>query len=157
MPNICTTEYVFEGEERELDALYNTMKNLQDEEKDDLNSLIQTLAKNQTELLDGRGGWIALEREGCTLRTTIESAWLPRFELHKILKENYPSLHIYYKVEEPGCEVYMKNDTEGKYFPESETDGHPYELMTDEKEQRYITIIKAIKSGEIELQVTKEK
>ena len=25
--------------------------------------------------------------------------------------------------EEPGCEIYVKNDAEGKYFPETEADG----------------------------------
>ena len=151
MPNICITDYVFEGEERELNALYNTMNNLQNQEKDGLDSLIQALGKEPSDLLDCRGGWIALEREGCTLRTTIESAWTPRFELHAILKEAYPSLCIYYKAEEPGCEVYMKNDAEGKYFPETEVDGCPYELMTEKKEQQQIAILKAIKVGNIEL------
>lgn len=154
MSNICKTDYVFEGEERELNALYNTMNNLQSEGKENLESLVLALGKEPSELLDSRGGWITLERTGDTLRTTIESAWTPRYELHTILKETYPTLCIYYKAEEPGCEIYVKNDAEGKYFPESETDGHAYELMTDEKEQRSIAFIKAIKNGEIEVKVT---
>ena len=151
MPNICTTDYIFEGEERELDALYNTMNKLQNEDKTGLDSLIQALGKVPSELLDCRGSWISLERTGDTLRTTIESAWTPRYELHTMLKEAYPSLCIYYRAEEPGCEVYMKNDAEGKYFPETEVDGCPYELMTEKKEQQQIAILKAIKAGNIEL------
>ena len=151
MPNICTTDYVFEGEERELDALYNTMNKLQNQEKDGLDDFVQALGKVPSELLDCRGSWISLERTGDTLRTTIESAWTPRYELHTMLKEAYPTLRIYYKAEEPGCEIYLKNDAEGKYFPESETDGHPYELMTEEGEQQQIAILKAIKVGNIEL------
>ena len=154
MPNICTTDYVFEGEERELNALYNTMNNLQNQEKDGLDDLAQALGKESSDLLDCRGGWISLERAGDTLRTTIESAWTPRYELHTILKETYPTLCIYYKAEEPGCEIYVKNDAEGKYFPESETDGHTYELMTDEKEQQIIALLKAVKNGEIGVKVT---
>ena len=155
MPNICTTDYVFEGEKRELNALYNTMNNLQNQEKDGLDDLAQALGKKSSDLLDCRGGWISLERAGDTLRTTIESAWTPRYELHTILKETYPTLRIYYKAEEPGCEIYVKNDAEGKYFPESETDGHTYELMTDEKEQRIIALLKAVKNGEIEVKVSR--
>ena len=151
MPNICTTDYVFEGEERELDALYNTMNKLQNQEKDGLDDFVQALGKVPSELLDCRGSWISLERTGDTLRTTIESAWTPRFELHTMLKEAYPSLCIYYRAEEPGCELYMKNDAEGKYFPETEVDGCPYELMTEKKEQQQIAILKAIKAGNIEL------
>lgn len=156
MPNICTTEYVFEGEEKELDALYNTFKNLQDEDKDDLVNLVKALGKEPSELLDCRGGWIAPERDGDTLRITIETAWTPRYELHTILKEAYPGLRIYYMAEEPGCEIYEKNDAEGKYFPDTEIDGYSYELMTDEKEQRQIAFLKALKSGEIEVGVTKQ-
>ena len=151
MPNICTTDYVFEGEERELDALYNTMNKLQNQKKDGLDDFVQALGKIPSELLDCRGSWISLERTGDTLRTTIESAWTPSYELHTMLKEAYPTLRIYYKAEEPGCEIYLKNDAEGKYFPESETDGHPYELMTEEGEQQQIAILKAIKVGNIEL------
>ena len=151
MPNICTTDYVFEGEERELDALYNTMNKLQNQEKDGLDDFVQALGKVPSELLDCRGSWISLERTGDTLRTTIESAWTPRYELHTMLKEAYPSLCIYYRAEEPGCELYMKNDAEGKYFPETEVDGCPYELMTEKKEQQQIAILKAIKVGNIEL------
>ena len=151
MPNICITDYVFEGEERELDALYNTMNKLQNQEKDGLDDFVQALGKVPSELLDCRGSWISLERTGDTLRTTIESAWTPRYELHPMLKEAYPSLCIYYRAEEPGCELYMKNDAEGKYFPETEVDGCPYELMTEKKEQQQIAILKAIKVGNIEL------
>ena len=151
MPNICTTDYVFEGEERELDALYNTMNKLQNQKKDGLDDFVQALGKVPSELLDCRGSWISLERTGDTLRTTIESAWTPRFELHTMLKEAYPSLCIYYRAEEPGCELYMKNDAEGKYFPETEVDCCPYELMTEKKEQQQIAILKAIKVGNIEL------
>ena len=155
MPNICTTNYVFEGEERELNALYNTMNNLQNQEKDGLDDLAQALGKESSDLLDCRGGWISLERAGDTLRTTIESAWTPRYELHTILKETYPTLCIYYKAEEPGCEIYVKNDAEGKYFPESETDGYPYKLMTEEMEQKSIALLKAVKNGEIEVKVSR--
>ncbi len=155
MPNICTTDYVFEGEERELNALYNTMNNLQNQEKDGLDDLAQALGKKSSDLLDCRGGWISLERADDTLRTTIESAWTPRYELHTILKETYPTLCIYYKAEEPGCEIYVKNDAEGKYFPESETDGYPYELMTEEMEQQSIALLKAVKNGEIGVKVSR--
>ena len=151
MPNICTTDHVFEGEERELDALYNTMNKLQNQKKDGLDDFVQALGKIPSELLDCRGSWISLERTGDTLRTTIESAWTPRYELHTMLKEAYPSLCIYYRAEEPGCELYMKNDAEGKYFPETEVDCCPYELMTEKKEQQQIAILKAIKVGNIEL------
>ena len=58
------------------------------------------------------------------------------------------------KAEEPGCEIYVKNDADGKYFPQTEIDGHTYELMTDEKEQQIIALLKTAKNGEIGVKVT---
>ena len=46
MPNICTTNYVFEGKNEELDALYQKMKELQEME--------QPLVKNGL----GPHGWV---------------------------------------------------------------------------------------------------
>jgi hypothetical protein len=74
-----------------------------------------------------------------------------------LLKEAYPSLRIFYKAVEPGCEVYLKNDAEGKYFPETETDGHPYELMTEEKEQAQVRFIRGLKDGSIKVEVKKSQ
>lgn len=62
---------------------------------------------------------------------------------------------VYYKAEEPGCEVYLKNDAEGKYFPETEADGHPFKLMTGEDENEQIRLIRAIQEGKIKLEPKK--
>jgi hypothetical protein len=71
------------------------------------------------------------------------------------MKTIFPSLRIYYKAEEPGCEVYLKNDAEGKYFPETEADGHPFDLMTEESEQVQVRLIRAIKDGKLRLEIMK--
>lgn len=57
---------------------------------------------------------------------------------------------------EPGCEVYLKNDVEGKYFSETEEDGCPLQLMTEEQEQLQTRIIRGILNGSIEVKVGKE-
>ena len=153
MANICTTNYVIEGEKNELDALYETMKNLQGQA---LGQLVKALGKNPDEVMC-RGEWSDLERQGNTLRTTFETAWTPCYEVTDLLKVAYPSLRIFYKAVEPGCEVYLKNDAEGKYFPETETDGHPYELMTEEKEQAQVRLIRGLKDGSIKVEVKKSQ
>ena len=147
MANICTTNYVIEGEKEELDALYQTMKELQEK---DLSSLVQKLGRSHEEV-ECRGEWTDLELQEGALRVTFETAWTPSYEVMALLKETYPSLRIFYKAEEPGCEVYLKNDALGKYFPETETDGHPYELMTEEKEQAQVRLIRGIKDGSIKI------
>jgi hypothetical protein len=151
MANICTTNYVIEGKKEELDALYQKMKELQGQ---DLGQLVEALGKNPDEIMC-RGDWSDLERQGDTLRMIFETAWTPCYEVTQLMKAVYPSLRIFYKAEEPGCEVYLKNDAEGKYFPETEADGHPFKLMTGEDENEQIRLIRAIQEGKIKLEPKK--
>ena len=151
MANICTTNYVIEGKKEELDALYQKMKELQGQS---LGQLVEALGKNPDEIMC-RGDWSDLERHGDTLRMTFETAWTPCYEVTLLMKAVYPSLCIYYKAEEPGCEVYLKNDADGKYFPETESDGHPFDLMTEESEQEQVRLIHAIQEGKIKLEPKK--
>jgi len=159
MPNICTTNYVIEGKKEELDVLYQTMKELQEsgasvEYASGLGLLIEALGKKSEEM-ECRGGWTELVREGDVLRMTFQTAWTPCYEVIHLLKATYPSLRIFYKAEEPGCEVYLKNDAEGKYFPETEADGKPFKLMTEEQEQQQTRLIRGIQEGKIKFDVIK--
>ena len=151
MANICTTNYVIEGEQKELDALYQMMK---EQQENTLGCLVKALGKNPEEV-ECRGEWTDLERQGDTLRVTFETAWTPCYEVTNLLKEAYPSLRIFYKAEEPGCEVYLKNDAEGKYFPETEEDGCPFQLMTEEQEQAQVSLIRGINDGSVKVEVKK--
>ena len=85
----------------------------------------------------------------------FETAWTPCYEVTQLMKAVYPSLRIFYKAEEPGCEVYLKNDADGKYFPETEADGHPFKLMTEKSEQEQMRLIRAIQEGKIKLEPKK--
>ena len=151
MANICTTNYVIEGKKEELDALYQKMKELQGQ---NLGQLVKALGKNPEEM-ECRGEWTELVLEGDTIRMVFETAWTPCYEVTNLLKSVYPSFRIFYKAEEPGCEVYLKNDAEGKYFPETETDGHPFKLMTEKDEKEQVRLIRAIQEGKIKFDVVK--
>ena len=50
---------------------------------------------------------------------TFETAWSPCYDVIQLLKREYPSLRFYYRAMEPGCQLFHKNDEEGKYFPEN--------------------------------------
>lgn len=159
MPNICTTNYVIEGKQEELDVLYQKMKELQEMEQPLvgnnlgptwLGCLVKALGRNPEGVLC-RGIWIELERQDDRLLMTFETAWTPCYEVTQLMKTVYPSLQFFYKTEEPGCELYLKNDAEGKYFPEAEANGHPFDLMTEESEQEQIRLIRAIQEGKIRL------
>ena len=151
MANVCTTNYVIEGKKEELDALYQKMKELQGQ---NLGQLAKALDNNLEEM-ECRGEWTELVREDDTIRMTFKTAWTPCYEVTNLLKAVYPSIRIFYKAEEPGCEVYLKNDADGKYFPETEADGHPFKLMTEEGEQEQIRFIRAIQEGRIKFDVVK--
>ena len=56
----------------------------------------------------------------------------------------------------PDCEIYVKNDVEGKYFPETEQDGCPYRLMTEEEELLQVKIIKGLQTDETVVTIKRE-
>ena len=49
----------------------------------------------------------------------------------------------------------MPNICTTYYVPETEQDGHPYELMTEEREQLQVKIIKGLQTGETVVTVTR--
>lgn len=51
------------------------------------------------------------------LRFCAEEAW-GRTDFCEVLEEAFPDIKIYWIVEESGCEIYVTNDKEGKYFPD---------------------------------------
>ena len=127
MANYCNTSYVVEGSKEDLDNLYNTMYKLQNMEKPLvengfgttwLGCLITELGGNREDYYC-KGEWGGLERHGDSVRFVTEYAWQPPFDTIGLLQEKFPSLAFYFIAEEPGCEVFKKNDKEGKYFPEN--------------------------------------
>lgn len=58
--------------------------------------------------------------------------------------------------EEPGAGIYVKNDVEGKYLPETEQDGCPYRLMTEEEELLQVKIIKGLQTDETVVTIKRE-
>ena len=127
MANYCDTSYVVEGNKEELDNLYNIMYKLQNMEKPLvengfgttwLGCLIVELGGHFEDYYC-KGEWACLERQEDTIRFSTESAWQPPFDTIGLLQEKFPSLSFYFIAEEPGCEVFLKNDKEGKYFPEN--------------------------------------
>lgn len=53
--------------------------------------------------------------DGDTICVEAEEAW-GTTDFRHVLAQLIPELTIYYIVEEPGCEIYATNDSEGKYF-----------------------------------------
>lgn len=127
MANWCRTDYVIEGEKKELDSLYGMMKRLQEMEPPVVAngfgpSWLGCLVKELGEDPKGigcRGSWYELRRAGDTIHVVFETAWNPCYDVIELLRKEYPSLRFYYRAIEPGNQIFDKNDVEGKYFPEN--------------------------------------
>ncbi len=139
MAKICTTYYVIEGEKNELDALYETMKNLQGQ---DLAQLVKALGKNPDEVMC-RGEWSDLERQDDTLRMTFETAWEPCYGVMGLVKQKFPSIRIYYKAVKSDFVITIDAER-GKYFPEVNGGS---ELKTKEPPQTHLRTIRDIIEG----------
>ena len=47
-----------------------------------------------------------------------ETAWGEQTDVRELIEKTFPSVKVLYIVEEPGCEVFVTNDEEGRFFPE---------------------------------------
>ena len=124
MPNWCTTDYVFEGDKKDLQALYDTLQSI--EKKQELSKTTSFgnlwLGNLITEL---GGDWEKIYCRGYIygprlyddhLVFSTETAWTPMNEVMDFVCEKLPSLEYLYQSEEPGCDLYWTNDSIGKYF-----------------------------------------
>lgn len=46
------------------------------------------------------------------------TAWCEQKGVRECIEKKFPSIKVYYREEEPGCDVYYTNDDTGDYFPE---------------------------------------
>lgn len=118
MPNWCNTEVIFEGE--------NAFKLYKDWEKAEEASTINKFwlgnlfnYKKITRIPIRRIYINDIEYNEKTKTTIIrtEEEWEPAIEVYKKIAEIY-NLKFYLLAEEPGGEIFVNTDTEGKYFTE---------------------------------------
>ncbi len=67
------------------------------------------------------------------------TAWGEQEGVRKCIEQTFPSIKVYYLVEEPGCEVFCTNDNIGEYFPDR------YFLDCNDEPQYWQTIEEAAK------------
>ena len=131
MPNWCSTKYAIEGPKEEIKNLYDKIQEWTSKEykKSDfglnwLGNIVlgAGLDYNKTpcrgtltyaETVDG------YEEDNLTLSMETETAWTDCTTMwEQIVKKYAPHSSIYYQAEEPGCEYYVTNDADGRYYPE---------------------------------------
>lgn len=127
MPNWCITEYKCVGDPKEVKTLHKALKYI-DRRKTTiirngfgkwwLGNLVTKLGGNWKDYRC-RGEIIDYSLDGDVLVITQSTAWCEQEGVRKIIEEKFPSIKVYYREEEPGCDVFYTNDTTGRYFPEN--------------------------------------
>ena len=142
MPNWCDTTYKCVGDPKEVRALHKILKYI-DRRKTTIvrNGFGKWWLGNLVTKLGGkwedyccRGEITGYSFDGDVLEIIQYTAWCEQEGVRRIIQEKFPSIKVYYREEEPGCEVYYTNDTTGDYFPETY-------FLDSYDEQRYFETI----------------
>ena len=126
MPNWCFTEYVIEGDPKEVANLHQKLSGLL-ERKESLveNGFGKNWLGNVAELfgkswedIKCKGTFLIHDVSDDRIGFSTESAWVDCYDLWVLVCSHYKTLRFYYQAEECGCCYWDTNDFEGKYFPE---------------------------------------
>lgn len=126
MANSAEVTYKCVGDKKQIRALYNTLDNLNNRNTPVVDNgwgllwlgcVITKLGGNWKDY-SCRGVIVDFYMDGDVLVIDQETAWDEQTEFRFFLNDTYPDIEIYYREEEPGCELYATNDSSGIYFPD---------------------------------------
>lgn len=130
MANYYLSDYVFEGEKKELDEMEAMLRRLEAMKQKDFpikgvswgstwnGFVFHEFGFDPEKFHTAKGAWYDLKRlNGNALSIHIESAWWAPDDMIDLFCEKWPSLKTYYYREQSGSGIFEKNDSEGKYFP----------------------------------------
>ena len=130
MANYYFSDYVFEGDKKELDEMEAMLRRLEAMKEEDFpikdvawgstwnGFVFHDFGYDPEEFESTKGAWCDLKRlNDDALSIHIESAWFAPDDMVDLFCEKWPSLEAYYYREQPESEIYEKHDEEGKYFP----------------------------------------
>lgn len=126
MANWASTSYRIEGSKSDLGKVFNVIDGfmtgkrkpvIENASMDWEGNIVKALGATEEQMSKNylRGFIQTYEMDGDIISIEAEEAW-GLTEFRHVLTQLMPELTIYYIVEEPGCEVYATNDSEGKYF-----------------------------------------
>ena len=123
MANIASVAYAIEGPKETLQKINEAIVAATHAD-DNRYELYKAAEYLKLPIIEGKtrlGGEITEEptwdENTGALRFWSEERWgLQDFE--ELLRQKFSDIKVYWVVEESGCEVYVTNDKEGKYFPE---------------------------------------
>lgn len=111
MANICDTEYRIYGPKKDLDTIYETIVQMQNDGIVELDELVNRLGGKSADMRR-RGEIRDLDYDdlACKLSIYQNTAWREQSDVRHFLEERFPDITIYYLDEEPGCGWFVTND-----------------------------------------------
>lgn len=148
MPNWAYTDYVVTGDNKKVNEMFSMLERLNARKrplaKSDfgklwLGNIVLLLGKHWKDVYC-RGSIQSYQKsfDNQNLFLAVESAWGEMNEVRELLQQKFPSLQVYYYVEEPGMEIYSTNDQSGKYFPSR------YVVYSDEEGTEYFNCVEDV-------------
>lgn len=123
MANWASTSYRIEGNQKDLQELYDLCKDFSEKKRHAMEegasdgwegNIILALGE---EIGDSyiRGFIQSFKLKNGILSIEAEEAW-GATDFNKLLEKHYDGMKVYFIVEEEMCEIFATNDAEGKYF-----------------------------------------
>ena len=150
MANQSDVVYKCIGDPKEVRSLYKII-NANDKRKTSrvkngfgtlwIGNIIDALGENW-EKLRCRGEIIGYHIENNLLTIYQSTAWCEQEGFRECIEKKFPSIKVYYREEEPGCDVYYTNDADRNYFPERyllNNNDEPLYFNTIEEAAEYVS------------------
>ena len=126
MANMAEVSYKLVGDKKQVKTIYKTLRYMEKRktpvEKNGwgklwLGCLISKLG-GDWEKYSCRGEILDFDYDKEVLTINMETAWTEQNGVRVFLQQTFPNIQIYYIEEEPGCDIFQTNDSDGFYFPE---------------------------------------
>lgn len=150
MANQSDVVYKCIGDPKEVRSLYKII-NANDKRKTSrvkngfgtlwIGNIIDALGEDW-EKLRCRGEIIGYHIENNLLTIYQSTAWCEQEGFRECIEKKFPSIKVYYREEEPGCDVYNTNDAYRNYFPERyllNNNDEPLYFNTIEEAAEYVS------------------
>ena len=150
MANQSDVVYKCIGDPKEVRSLYKII-NANDKRKTSrvkngfgtlwIGNIIDALGEDW-EKLRCRGEIIGYHIENNLLTIYQSTAWCEQEGFRECIEKKFPSIKVYYREEEPGCDVYYTNDADKNYFPERyllNNNDEPLYFNTIEEAAEYVS------------------
>lgn len=150
MSNQSDVVYKCIGDPKEVRSLYKII-NANDKRKTSrvkngfgtlwIGNIIDALGEDW-EKLRCRGEIIGYHIENNLLTIYQSTAWCEQKGFRECIEKKFPSIKVYYREEEPGCDVYYTNDADRNYFPERyllNNNDEPLYFNTIEEAAEYVS------------------